>query len=101
MASRRAAASSAGNSPRSRAVSLAADSSRGDWGSSGFILIFGSWHDSVSGEFIGDAFPRVVQQVTNIPHSKTGAGADFLVGRVLVELQANPFSDAMIKTLQA
>src|SRR5438477_2952752 len=61
----------------------------------------GSWHDSVFGEVIGEVFDRVVEQVTDVSDGEAGAGADFLVGKVLVEFQADQFAAAIVEGLQA
>ena len=60
-----------------------------------------SWHYSVSGQFVGDGFQGVVQQVADVADVQAGAGADFLVGQLLVELEPDQFAAAVVEGFQA
>ena len=60
-----------------------------------------SWHDSISGQLVGDGLEGVVQQVADVADAKAGAGADFLVGQVLIELEPDQLAAAVVEGLQA
>src|ERR1035438_7748615 len=60
-----------------------------------------SWDNSVSGQLIGDGFQGVVQQVADVADVEAGARADFLVGQLFVELEANQFPAAVVEGFQA
>ena len=47
------------------------------------------------------AFQGMVQEVADVADVEAGAGADFLVGQVFIELEADQLAAAVIKALQA
>src|SRR6185295_3872331 len=102
MARRMVAASAPDNSPSSRAVRRASSSSRGDCGESEFItsllrFFSCSWDDSASGQFRGDGFESMMEQIADVADGKACARADFLVRQTRVKLQPNELATPIIE----
>ena len=68
---------------------------------SDFGFRISSRRHSVSGQFLGHVFERVMQQVTDVPDLQSGARADFLVGQIFGELQPDNFAAAIVERFEA
>src|SRR6266487_3983520 len=60
-----------------------------------------SWHDAGLGEFGGDGFQGVMEEVTDVTAFQPGALGDLLVGKVFLELEAHDFAAAWVEGFEA